>query len=995
MNNITKYTLVLCTILAANFLFAGVTGKIRGKVFDSSNRLPLPGANVMIDGTNYGAATDENGEFIILHVSPGNYSVTASMIGYQKMTISQVNVMTDLTTELEFKLAELSLSLEDEVIVVAKKKIIQKDVTASVQNIEIKQLEKLPMPGAKEALMVQAGVFFNPVPVVGGLGSAGKGEKRYSVRGGDQDEILWFVDGARTANLMIGRADWGGSFTNVNMYAIKEVQMMTGGYTAEYGNAQSAIVNVITKSGNDNNFFGAAEYIFSPAGQRHFGNYLYDRTTQKEFLDHTLPDGSLDPNWWTKERQQQIYDYTDIPDHTFYLSFVGPLFSINGNKLKFFTAANYDSKAYSMPHPRDSRIKENYMVTFSYSPEAMKFKFSGFYNHDAHSTLQENGDFTNQAKYSRGWGSLLDTYSWFASIDFTHVLSNDFFYQILFSTYWSHFLEKPSSYNLVGVSEKPTLFGFHRYNGFEDEPFDKFSPTIYNDMLTGDISLVGNINWQFDKSNLLKSGFEFRYNTYDERENLRLPSFTRDKSLWLNRGLNETYHPLQFGFYVQDKMEFESMILNIGLRYDYFNPNMRWFKSTNIYNLAVNPNYDLSADPDNDDIDDNGNVRYSFNNVLNQPRESAKDYHMFSPRFGVSFPISENSLLHFNYGHYMQLPAFEQMFEFAYFRPEYIVKNTIKERELAAAEGREEKHIKSNSGDPERVVAYTNKPLKPQKTIMFEVGMKQNFDDFAVLDVTAFYKDVFDQTTERIGLFDHFVYGWDPIEKKTTPNVAYQTFIPGDYGDSRGVEISFRTLFSNVVTLDLNYSYSKSTSGRATPRVVRIGEDGEPDYEWDVDVNKRIPVEKNSSRPHILRANLFLKYPNSENSSLLNTIMKDMSMSILFRYISGSAFTYLEPDDHPDTYNNQRMPALTNFDLRIEKAINIHKSHTLSAYLYITNLMNEKNLRSYGDGVFDSEATKKFIEDGTVSTTDAAGYDISWQNYFEKRRIYFGVKYSF
>ena len=123
--------------------------------------------------------------------------------------------------------------------------------------------------------------------------------------------------------------------------------------------------------------------------------------------------------------------------------------------------------------------------------------------------------------------------------------------------------------------------------------------------------------------------------------------------------------------------------------------------------------------------------------------------------------------------------------------------------------------------------------------------------------------------------------------------------------------------------------------------------------------------------------------------------MTGTSLSILYRYVSGQAFTYLQPDDPPDTYDNYRYPASHSFDMKIDKLIRISGSHEFTVYLQITNLFNTKNLRSYGDVVFDANATKDYVETGKVSTVDAGGYDISWQNYYETRRFYLGAKYSF
>ena len=228
---------------------AGVTGKIQGMVIDKITGEKLPGVNVIIIGTAYGSATDKNGEYFILQVPPGEYTVKFSMIGYKDFIVQDVKVRAELTTRVDAQLEETTLDIGGEVVVIAERPVIQKDVTASVQFLGAEEIIRLPVTDAKEGLFVQAGVFFDPIPVVGGLGSAGRGETRYSIRGGSQDEIKWFFDGVRTASLVNGRADWGGSFTNLNMNSIQEVQIMTGGFTSEYGEAQSGVISVITKEG--------------------------------------------------------------------------------------------------------------------------------------------------------------------------------------------------------------------------------------------------------------------------------------------------------------------------------------------------------------------------------------------------------------------------------------------------------------------------------------------------------------------------------------------------------------------------------------------------------------------------------------------------------------------------------------------------------------------------------------------------------------------------
>ena len=977
--------LLFITISAA--IYAGSNGKIKGKVTDKATGDPIPGANVIITGTTLGAATDLSGQYFILQVPPGTYTLKFSMIGYQTVIMENVKVMVDLSTVVDVQMEEKSIELKDEVVVSAKRQVVQKDVTSSVQILGYESMVALPVINASDAVMLQTGVFFDPIPVMGGLGSAGKGERRYSVRGGEQIQVNWYLDGVKTATLLRGRVDWGSSFININSNSVQEIQVNTGGFNAEYGNVEAAIINTVTKTGSEDYHF-SAEYTYGFPGQHHFGNYLYNTKIEKEFIDHTLPDGSLDPKWWTPFRQSQVYDYTRIPDHILSLSLSGPVPFLNlyNQDVKFFLSGKLEQRAYVLPHPRDTRDNQNLFAKFSYDRKGISIRLGGFYNHEAHSTLQENGDFTNQAKYYRGWGTLIDKYTREFNLQWTQVLNPSLFYDIKLSSYMVNMKENSSKYFVYGESQNPTIWGFERYDGYENEPFDNYTPVLVGDYLTGDLSFVGSLSWQIDNSNLVKVGTEFRYNTYDERKNYRYPSFTSDPKYWINRGLMETYHPLQFAFYFQDKMEFESMVLNIGVRYDYFDPNYDWFDQTNLFNLSIDPLYDASLDPDGNFIDSNGRYKYSYANVLAKPRSPAKVYNMISPRLGVSFPITENTLLHFNYGHYYQMPPLDQMFEFLYWRPIYIVKGMIENGT---------NYYKSTDGDPERVTALTAEPLKPGKTIMFEVGVKHNFWDFAVLDVTAFYKDMFNQTQERIGLFDHLIYGYDPFKGGVTANQSYSSFLTGDYADARGFEITLRSLFSRNFMFNINYSFSTSTQGRATPYKVFIDKLGNTTYQWDTEVNKRIGIEKSFSRPHILRANVLLNFPEKWTSNFAGRLFKNTSISILYQYISGQAFTYLTPDDPPDTYNNYRYPASQTTDLRIDKVFDLFENHEFVIFLQITNLFNNKNLRSFGDVVFDANAAKNYVDKGIISTVDADGYDISWQTYFDRRRVYIGAKYNF
>jgi outer membrane receptor for ferrienterochelin and colicin len=986
--------LAVLLLLSTSAAFAAVTGKIAGRVTEEETGAPLPGANVIVVGTTYGAAADVNGDYFIIGVPPGTYSLRVTMVGFREVVVEDVRVQSDLTTRIDVALAEATIAGE-EIIVTAERPIIQPDETSSVQYLGVAELTELPVIEAKEGLFLQTGVLLTPEPVlVAGPNSAGRGEPRYAIRGGDQTEVKWFINGIRAHAAIEGRADQGGSYSNINLHAVQEIQIVTGGFAAEYGEAQSGVINVVTKEGG-RNVTGSFEYLFGIPHQRHFGNYVFDRETQKEFQDHTLQDGSIDPDWLTPERESQIYDYRDAADHQLYVSLGGPLFDRKGVDARFFAAGQFKRTAYSLPRPRDHRELEDVLVSVSFNlPPDKKLRLDGLLSSVGHSTVQEVGDFTNQGKYYRGFGSLLKNDTYLFSGHWTHTLTQRSYYDLKLSYFLFDAREAPSEFTRLGESLNPDIWGFQRYNGFPEEPFDGWSFIWDQHQQVGDWSLTGSFNLQANSNNFIKAGFEGRYNTYKQLKAYRLPSFSMDHRYYLNRGLHETFHPLQFAAYVQDKMEFQGMILNLGLRYDLFDPNYSWFTTPTLFNLAVDPDFDPALDLDRDQVDENGRVKYAFENILKKPREPVRTYHMLSPRLGVSFPITDNSLLHFNYGHFFQMPPLDRMFELDYFRPIYIAKGNYVEDQRVAEEGGEPQHVVSNDGDPERVVFQSIEPLPPEKTIQFEVGITQNFGDLFVLDVTGFYKDVFDQSNGRVQLFDRRVYGYDPFRGSITPNVFFVSNFSGDYGDARGFEVDLRTLFSRYIALNANYSFSKSTEGRASPGRINYDENGEPEFIYDIDVARRLPGEKIFSRPHVLRANLYGRVPESTSGGFFKRSFRGVAASLLFKYISGRSFTFLGPDDPPDTRDNQRYPPIKLVDLRLEKTFTAGE-HRITAFANVTNLFNTRNLRSFGDEFFDAEAVQRYVENGEISLVDAAGYDISWQTYFPPRQVFIGVRYNF
>ena len=222
---------ILCLIFL-QFIFAGTTGKISGKVVDENNQ-PLIGCNIVVKGTSLGAATNIKGEYFILNIPPGKYDLTASMIGYGTVTVEGTLVMVDLTAKTNFFLKPETIE-GDVITVTAEKPTVRLDQTSMSAVVSSEDIENLPVTDVGDVIELQAGIVRDPN---GG----------FHVRGGRSSEVSFWVDGVATTDSYDGS-----SGLEIENAGIQEVQVISGTFNAEYGQAMSGIVNVVTKDGGLN-----------------------------------------------------------------------------------------------------------------------------------------------------------------------------------------------------------------------------------------------------------------------------------------------------------------------------------------------------------------------------------------------------------------------------------------------------------------------------------------------------------------------------------------------------------------------------------------------------------------------------------------------------------------------------------------------------------------------------------------------------------------------
>ncbi|MBP1648738.1 MAG: TonB-dependent receptor, partial [Bacteroidetes bacterium] len=252
------FYLLFLTVLVPGLLFSQARGKISGKVVDAGTGEALVGANVVVVGTSMGAATNTVGEFTILNVNAGTYTLRATYISYQTITVSNVRVNAGLTTTQEFQLPAEGVQVAT-VEIVAERPLINKSATNAVRIVDAEFFDKIPGRGVAGAIAAQPGVTYQ-----GGT---------FYIRGSRGDEAGFRVEGVNTTDVING-----GSGLYTTAEAVEQIQVQAGGFNAEYGGANAGLIQSTLRTGNPDRWKASllvetdryAEY-----GKKALGGYSY------------------------------------------------------------------------------------------------------------------------------------------------------------------------------------------------------------------------------------------------------------------------------------------------------------------------------------------------------------------------------------------------------------------------------------------------------------------------------------------------------------------------------------------------------------------------------------------------------------------------------------------------------------------------------------------------------------------------------------------------
>ncbi|MDM7925638.1 MAG: TonB-dependent receptor [bacterium] len=946
---------VVCTAFAVSIpLWSGTTGRIAGQVTDRATGQPYYGANVILVGTALGAATDANGEFSILQVPPGVYSVQVRAMGFKSVTVTDVQVRIDQTSPVDFKLDQ-ELIPGETVTISGKREAVKQDVATSVSAFSSAEIKDLAVTTVNDLVQLQAGV-----------------DKGLAIRGGDESELLFQINGTTLRDPRNNKP-----ITGVALNAVQEVAMERGGFNAEYGQVRSGIINVVTREGGKQRYSGGLTVKGSPPAPKQFGKSVFDKNSMwmRPYLDDAVCWTGTASGAWDPYTQRQYPDFrgwnavsdelladadptndltpaaarrlftwehrkTDVNDQFDYnidAGFGGPVPFIGKSlgDLRFFGSFKRDREMLLIPLTRDDYVVDNWMFQLTSDiKKNMKLtasEYGGWFTAAVANFMPDgqgpgylNNQFgPNDSRVARYWmptmyltdplsiaqvsneqraGRLFGD-SWYSeafvrhaggSLKLTHTLSAKTFYEGRLEYVKTKYTTGPvrernyartqeivpgyfadeapfgwSANSIGGVGGAINIFGGH--SGQSRDTSDISAITLKFDMTS-----------QLNFYNLFKTGLEFVYNDLD----LYYGSINNFTGL---RIMNKSHKfPFRGALYAQNKLEAKGFVVNAGLRLDYSNANTDWIK-------PVNP-FDVTFYASN----------YLYNQDAEFRTEKAKADISLSPRLGISHPITESSKLYFNYGHFKQLPTYEEL-------------------------------IRTGRGAGGEMQNYGDPNLELAKTVSYELGYDQEMfgQGGLLIQAAAFYHDISNQQS-----FTTYT--------SADGKVSYSAANSNNYADVRGFEVTLKRN-TGWVSGFANYTYQVSSYGYfGNPFVFQS-----VSRQRDSDARTRTTFlyqQKPIAQPYA-RTSLVLNSPKGFGPELMNVRpLENWTMNLLFNWKAGEYITY-NPDSKADVVSNVQVTDFTNFSLRVNKLIPL-AGFNWTFFVEVDNLFNTKKLS--GAGFYDT-----------------------------------------
>lgn len=821
--------------LAAAFLvltvptWAATSGKIAGTVVDAATGEPLQGATIRVDGTQLVTGADSDGEFYIINIPVGTHTLSVSIMGYEAFIITNVRVLMDLTTPLDFSLKRSPIDMKKTVTVVAQRPLIQRDKTSSGTTITRDQIAYLA-----NAQSIASVISNMAGTVIDGQGSL-------HVRGGRRGAVTYFYDGFTIQDPFTG--DMG---MRIVPDALEELSLTSGGLAPEYGEALSGVVNAITREGGQK--FRGRVKTYEGAGRPY------------------------DVNTGTYENLTLTNTRAVVMDLS------GPLFRIGDRQATFFGGLEFLRDDGWLPHNR-TKLMSGTGKAVLFPANQIKVSVNGAYYQRTMQSYTHSD--VNNLSYDFNLDGLAkiknEAYLIGLNANYTKSASTVFSFSLnrfrtwtkvapeqLFDKYWKDW----PGYAEDSLGEYDTQHGWiddsnynyspdYAYIGFTSGndyvPYYQEKTSLYTG---GRASFLS----QVDRHNQIKIGGDLRRHTlkWDDRQ------------FYNSMPYGETYevHPWYGAGYMQDKIELNDMIVNVGLRLDY-----------------------LYSD-----------VSYWNDPFIKDYMKTSKPKVQWSPRLGISHPVSENSVLHFNYGYLFQPPDARVMY-------------TNLQGEL-------------ESGYP----LIGNPDLEAEKTIYYELGWTRLINTDMRMNMTTYYRDIKNMIGAREVVDNH--------------GSIYTVFTNSDYGSCKGVDLALESVNRPLLNWSVEYSYMIARGNASDPR--------EWYYNYYTVEGEERPALPRREYPltydqrHNLTAVVDLRVPHGEKSRIMGLTLPDAwGINLLGHYGSGLAYTRTDKNGRRlGQLNGERMPYTFRFDARFNRDFYLSRGAgaVLSFFVEVENLFDRRNV---------------------------------------------------
>lgn len=915
-------TVLFFLLFLPAFVHAGTVGKIKGIVTDLQSGEPLIGANVIVVGTSLGAATDVKGEYVIYNLNAGTYTLKASYIGYQTITVSNIRVNSDLTTEMSFKLPAEGISTK-EINIIAQRPLIQKDNSNANRITTSEDIDALPVRGLNNILALTPGVNFQDNTVF--------------IRGGRQDEVGYYLEGANITDPVVG-----GRAVNIVQDALEEIQVQAGGYTAEFGDANAGIIRQQFKSGTPD-FKASLEYSTDNIGfqfnkdnayegNKRLGAYWFGYneitgTISGPVLDQRVKFFGLFNYNYQRDQTPQAYPGIHLgpigdPTTGDTINFQYPAGAIYKNSLETYTGTATLTFDFN---PLILRLVGNYSAGTTYNP------YSTRYSSDIANML--NLDRTEQIENNNGAFNLKATYI-FSANTFAEVNAG---YSFSGLKRWDPYLK--DNFLSYGDSLANANVGFNNYKSRFDVPVRKNimgftfysngeEVAAYQKYNRADLNLNGSVSTTINQHSIKVGGelqsYTIRNYSMNNETLLALAGIIDQNSqlaagdpnkrtvdeILIGRGVNNfgydalgnsisgsgfdaPHKPVFAAAYVQDKIELRDLIVNVGFRFDYFDIDNQMFIDPARVERSIN---------------------FNTGELIPAGFVKVPTFSSISPRLGFSFPVTDKTVFHAQYGKFVQQSRLRDVYQGLY-ATAYNLRGGLE------------------------ITAPVGFNIRPTRTTQYEIGFNQQIGDFASFDITGYYKDIFDQV-----VFDK--QATDP----TSPFKSYNILINGDFATTKGIEVSFNMRRQERFQVNGAIAFQDAEGTGSFPNSAR-GIVGAPLDGVTVFKPQYIsPLEYNNS----FRGNVNLDYRFGKDDG--PSALSQFGISALLTFTSGHPFTQgtggadLEGDARDrqpiEALNASTTPWTFQTDLRIDKTFNITNQLSCNIYINVINVFDTKNIQN-------------------------------------------------